>query len=87
MFTCVDRKRGKRGQRGLGKGTKNGTVSSEDGASKGEVPFFGQRSTIPSKRVFLLHLYTKHAINIVYEIAMFIAGHKIIISIRALTDR
>jgi hypothetical protein len=32
MFACVDRKRGKRGQWGLGKGTKNGAVDSDNGA-------------------------------------------------------
>jgi hypothetical protein len=36
VFTCVGGK-GKRGQWGLGKGTKNGSVDSEQGAARAEV--------------------------------------------------
>ncbi len=54
------------GKRGLGKGTRNGPVDSEHGAS-----FFVQRATIPSKRVpFFKFINTTHANNIVYMLAM-----------------
>ncbi len=69
----------KEGSEGSARELKMGQLALRMGPARVEVPFFGQRSTIPSKRVFFFtFIYTKHAINIVYEIAMFIAGHKII---------
>ncbi len=43
--------KGKRGQWRLIKGTKNGTVNSEHGASRAEVCSFVQRGIIPNKKV------------------------------------
>jgi hypothetical protein len=55
--------RGKKG--GLGKGTKNGAVDSEHGASKSSSTQLRTRATIPSKRVISYIKYlqnTTHAI-------------------------
>ncbi len=57
--------RGKKGHWGLGKGTKNGAVDSEHGASKSSSSQLRTRATIPSKRVISYIKYlqnTTHAI-------------------------
>jgi hypothetical protein len=51
VFTCLGGKGRKKGQGGLCKGTKNGAVDSEHGASKGSGMQLHTKSHLPSKIV------------------------------------